>query len=98
MCANITMFILLRDKYNENSKNYIKRLNIAIACTQSNAIQLHNPILDFATLRIARNCNTAFANDEDLLSQLGRIILFVDADEKPAQIAFIGYKSRHITR
>ena len=48
---------------------------------QNYPTQLRYPKLNVATLRIFGYSNAAFANNDDLSSQLRRIIFLVDADE-----------------
>ena len=60
--------------------------------------QLRYPKLDFATMRIVGYSDAAFANNDDLSSQQGRIIFLVNNDEDAAPIAFKSYNSRRVTR
>ena len=48
-------------------------------------------------MRIAGYSEVAFANNDDLSSQLGRIIFISNTDENAPSIIFKRYKSRHIT-
>ena len=48
-------------------------------------------------MRIVGHSDTAFANYDDLSSQLGRIIFLVDDDGNAAPIAFKSYKPYLVT-
>ena len=49
-------------------------------------------------MQIVGYSDAAFANNDDLSSQLGRIIFLMDDDVNAAHIAFKSYKSRRVTR
>ena len=50
------------------------------------------------SLRVVGYSDAAFANSEDLSSQLGRIILLMDGTDASVPILFKIYKSRRVTR
>ena len=88
LCVEISHWAsITKDKYNENSKKYIKRLTKAITYAHSYPTQLRYLKLDVATLRIVGCSDAAFASNDDLFSQLDRIIFLVNAYENAAPIA-----------
>ena len=87
-----------KEKCSENSKKYIKRLHKAITYAHSYSTQLRYPKLGVYTLRIVGYSDVAFANNDDLFTQLDRIIILVYVDENAAAIVFKRCKSRHVTR
>ena len=82
-----------KNKYNENTKKYIKRLNKAITYTYDYSAQQRYFQVDVPTLRIVVYSGAELANNYDHSPQLGRVIFLVDADENPAPIVFKSYKS-----
>ena len=60
--------------------------------------QLRYPKMDVSTMHIVGYSNAAFANNDDLSSQLWRVIFLVDGDENAEPIAFKSYKLRRATR
>ncbi len=56
------------------------------------------PKLDLNSIRLVGYSDTAFANNHDLTSQLGRIILLTDDHNAAVPIAFKTYNSRRVTR
>ena len=98
LCVEISQIAsIMKDKFNENSKKYIKRLK-TIEYAHSYPTQLRYPKLNVATMRIVGYSYVAFANNDDLSSQLGRAIFLANNDENAAPIAFNSYKSRRVTR
>ena len=67
LCVEITQIAsITKEKYNENTQKYIKRLNKSITYAHSYPAQLRFPKLDVATLCIIGDSNEAFANNDNL--------------------------------
>ena len=89
---------ITKDKYNEDSKNYIRHLNKVITYAHIYPAQLHHSNIDVSTVRIVDCSYAAFASNYLLSSQLGRVIFLVDAEESAALILLKSYKSLRVTR
>ena len=99
LCVEISQIAsVTKKKYNENPSKYIKRLNEAITYALKYPTQLCYPKLNACAVRLIDYSNAALANNEDLTSQLGRILFLMDTDENASPIAFKSYKSRRVTR
>ena len=86
------------ERFKTAAKTHIQRLNAAIRYAIANATYLKFPKLDKASLRIIGYSDAEFANNVDLSSQLGQIILLTDNTAAAIPISFKSYKSRRITR
>ena len=63
------------DRFNEGARAHWKRLNSAIRYAHDNMVNLKFPKIELNRVRIFGYSDTAFANNADKKSQLGRIIL-----------------------
>ena len=86
------------ERFKQGAQAHWKRLNSAISYAHNNVAHLKIPKLDLGTIRIVGYSDASFANNHDLSSQLGRIILLVDDDDSAVPICFKSYKSRRVTR
>ena len=75
----------------------IKRLNQVVRYAQKNVASLRFPKLEMNSLRTVGYSDATFANNNDLCSQLGRMILLMDDTDVSVQISFRSYKSRRVT-
>ena len=67
-CVEISQIAsITREKYNENWKKYVKRLNKAITYGHNYPTQLRYPKVDVATLPIVGYSDAAFANNVNYL-------------------------------
>ena len=78
---------ITREKYNEISKKYVKRLIKVITYGFNYPTQLRYPKLDVSAIPIVGYSDASFASNDDLSSQVGLIIFLVDTDENSAPIA-----------
>ena len=85
-------------RFNDDARAHLKRLNAAIRYAHHNIAYLKFPKLDRSSLRIIGYSDAAFANNLDLTSQLGRIILLTDKSQAAVPVSFKSYKSRRVTR
>ena len=63
-----------------------------------NVAHLKFPSLERDDVRIVGYSDAAYANNRDLTSQLGRIILLMDKSNNAIPVSFKSYKSRRVTR
>ena len=84
--------------FDSNPKAYLKHINSLVRYAHNNIAHLKFPSLERDTLRIAGFSDAAYANNYDLTSQLGRIILLSDVSNAVIPISFERYKSRRVTR
>lgn len=84
--------------FNADKRDCIKRLNRAIRYAVTFRIPLAIPKLDPNSLKIIGYSDASFANNHDLSTQLGYIILMVDGHGNSVPLVFKSYKSRRITR
>ena len=84
--------------FNGDAAKAIKLLNSTIRYTLNNPAELNFPQLDVASLKLVGYSDGAFANNADLTSQLGRIVLLCDRHDQAAIIAYKSYKSHRVTR
>ena len=73
-------------------------MNSVIRYANNNVTYLQFRKIDLTTTRIVGYSDVAFANNADLTSQLGRIILLIDHSGNAISISFKSYKSRRVTR
>ena len=85
-------------RFKDDAQAHLRRLNAAIRYAHSNPAHLKFPKLDYSSLHIIGYSDAAFANNHDLSSQLGRIILLTDKNKAAIPISFKSYKSRRVTR
>ena len=86
------------EQFETNAHAHLKRLNDAIRYAHVNVAHLKIPKLDRSTLRNVGYSDATFANNPDLTSQLGRIILLMDKTDSAIPVTFKSYKSRRVTR
>ena len=86
------------ERFNEAARAHLKRLNNDIRYVKKNITHLKIPKLDENSVRIVGYSDAAFANNHDLKSQLGRIILLTDNESNAVPIIYKSYKSRRVTR
>ena len=86
------------DRFSEDAATLIKRFNVVIRYARNIATSLKFPRLDMKSLRVVGYSDAAFANNQDLSSQLGRIILLMDGTGVSVQKSFKSYKSLRVTR
>ena len=87
-----------KGEYDHEPQKIIKRINGTIRYLKSHLANISFPKIDLASARLIAYSDAAFANNSDLTSQLGRIILLCDANGNAAPLAFKSYKSRRVTR
>ena len=92
-CAQVTF-----ERFKTKVQAFWKRLNSAIRYANNNFAHLKFPKLELASVRIVGYSDASFANNHDLSSQLGRIILLIDNNDAAIPICFKSYKSRSVTR
>ena len=84
--------------FDSNAKAYVKQINSLVRYAHNNVAHIQFPSLVRDTLRIVGFSDAAYANNYDLTSQLGRIILLSDVSNAVIPISFKSYKSRRVTR
>ena len=77
--------------FSENASAHLQRLNAAIRYNISNAACLKFPQLDSSSVKIVGHSDSDFANNFDLSSQLGYIILLLDKNNAAIPISFKSY-------
>ena len=82
-----------RAMFDQDMTKHCKRLKKAIKYAHYNKASTRIPKGDFGSLRIVAYIDAAFANNADLSSQLGCIILLTDASNKE-----IPYRISHISQ
>ena len=85
-------------RFDTNAKTYVKNLNSAIRYAHDNAASLRFPKIERSSIGLVGFSDAAYANNHDLTSQLGRIVLIMDDSNKTIPISFKSYKSRRVTR
>lgn len=86
------------DNFKVEKRNFIKRLNRAIRYAITHRVPLIISKLDPKTVKVVGYSDASFANNHDLSTQLGYIILLVDGMDNSVPLVFKSYKSRRITR
>ena len=81
------------ERFKEDAQAHWKRLNAAIRYATKNVAHLKFASLELNSLRIVGYSDAAFANNHDLKSQLGRVVLLVDDKDNAVPISFKRYKS-----
>jgi len=85
-------------RFREDAAAHLKMLNDLVRYAHNNVAHLPFPKLDVSSIRIVGYSDAAFANNHDLSSQLGRIIMLIDDNGLAIPVAFKSYKSRRVTR
>lgn len=86
------------DMFNAYSKQYTRRLNRGITFTLKSQITIRIPKMRNDLLRIVCHSGPSVANNHDLTSQLGHIVIFTDQTGSDIQFAYRAYKSRRVKR
>ncbi len=73
-------------------------LNASVRKVQNSNLSLQFPELDINSITIRRCSDPAIANNSDLKSQLGMIILLVEKDANAAVIQYASWKTRRVIR
>lgn len=99
-CAyNISQLAQTTEGYfTEEKEKCLKLINETVKYAKSYRLDITFPKLSLDSLRIVGYSDASFANNRDLSSQLGYIILLMDDSEQAAPIYFKSYKSRRVTR
>lgn len=87
-----------RELFEKDAKAHLKRLNAITRYAHDNAAHLKFPKIDHSSPRIVGYSDAAYANNHDLTSQLGRIIMLIDGTSKCIPISLKSYKSRRVAR
>ena len=85
-------------RFSENAPAHVQRLNAAIRYATNNIACIKFPQLDPSSVKLIGYSDAAFANNFDLSSQLGYIILLTDKNNAAIPISFKSYKSKRVTR
>ena len=88
-------------RFDTNAIAYVKNLNSTVRYAHDNAhnaASLRFPKLERSSIRLFGFSDAAYANNHDLTSQLGLIVLIMDDSNKAIPISFKSYKSRRVTR
>ena len=86
------------ERFKDCARAHWKRLNTSIRYAHVNVSNLKFPKLDRDSIRTVGYSDASFANNHDLKSQLGRIILLMDGNDKAVPVIFKSYKSRRVAR
>lgn len=86
------------EHFDSNRKECLRRLNRAVRYAVNHRIALAIPKLESKSVRVVGFSDASFANNRDLSTQLGHIVLLVDRHGNSAPLIFKSYKSRRITR
>ena len=89
---------ITQSMFEQDAKAFLKRLNGVIRYAHKNVAHLKFPSLERDDVRIVGYSDAAYANNRDLTSQLGRIILLMDKSNNAIPVSFKSYKSRRVTR
>ena len=85
----------MRRKIDQNSA---KSLNSAITYAQNTSLGIKFPKLNIETTNIRGYSDAGFANNDDLKSQLGMVILLVDENHNACILHYASWKSRRLVR
>ena len=80
------------------TKQDFKDLNNTVRHIQNHPLSLRFPKLDTSSVRICGFSDAAFANNRDLTSQLGMVILLCDKQSNCALIHYSSWKCSRVTR
>ena len=89
---------ITEERFYSNSSGFVKRMNQLVRYAHDNVAHLKFPKLKQESLRIDGFSEAAYANNHDITSQLGRIILVTDDTNADIPISFKSYKSRRVVR
>jgi hypothetical protein len=92
-CAQVT-----EKSFEKHPSQYIDLLNKAIRRAHEDDILMCFPQLDLSTLRVVVFADASFAQNEDLSSQVGYIVLLLDAEHQCAPIMHRSYKAKRTTQ
>lgn len=93
-----TLAQVTKDVFTSHKRECLKHLNRSVRYAVSHRVPLVVPKLDAATTRVVGFSDASFANNRDLSTQLGYIILLCDAAGNSCPLVFKSYKSRRVTR
>ena len=82
--------------YEKDISIHLKRLNKAIKYVHDDEVPIRIPRLDYSSLRITSYSDAAFANNADLSSQLGRVVLLTDDNHNVISVSYKSYNSRQV--
>ena len=83
--------IVARAMYEKDTTKHCKRFNKAIKYINDHKASICIPKLDCNSLRITAYSETAFANNVELSSQLGRIVLLTDDNRNSIPVSYKSY-------
>ena len=84
--------------FEQNAKAILKRLNGVIRYAHKKVAHLKFSSLERDDVRNVGYSDTAYANNRDLISQLGKVILLMGKSYNAIPASFKSYKSRRVTR
>ncbi len=84
--------------FNSFKTDILKQINTVVEYAKEESFDLKISKLENESIRIVGFSDSSFANNRDLSSQLGYIILIMDKNHNAVPIYFKSYKSRRITR
>ena len=87
-----------KSRYTEHRADIVKMLNNTMRHIIEHPLCISFPPIDLQTSRIIRFSDAAFANNHDLTSQLGRLVMLADKINRINMISFKSYKSRRVIR
>ena len=76
------------DSFNQDAEANLKRLNTIVRYAHNNAAHPQFSKLKLSNLRVVGYSDAASANNHDLTSQLGRILILLDDNNRCAHISF----------
>ncbi len=86
-----------QERFEEGRKVHLKRLNAVVRYNHDNMVNHQFPKLKLRSLLII-GYSDAFANNHDLTSKLGQIVMLIDGKNNGAPISFKRFKSKNVTR
>ena len=89
---------ITEERFQKERSACIRRINKAVRFAKNHDIAIKVPKLWFETLRVVGYSDSSFANNWDLTTQLGHIVLLVDGNGRAARISFNSYKARRVVR
>ena len=87
-----------KERFEQERRECIKHINRVVKYATSNRLTLRVPKLKVDTVRVVGFADASFAGNHDLSSQLGFIVLLVDANNDCVPITFKSYKARRVAR
>ena len=82
--------------YENDITKHCKRLKTAIKHSHDYKASIRHPKLDCNTLKISAYGDAVFANNADLSSQIGRIVLLTGDNHNSIPVSYKSYKSRRV--